>query len=377
MKNTHNLPEHSQAKVQLLGEYIKGYLAVITNTYVTNIKIYDLFCGEGIYDNNGEGSPIILLKAVKEVYNSLVNDNKIPPKMDCFFNDTNEQKIEKLKNYIDQENLYDEQFGILTFSSQTYDNCLGRLLELVENAKNDEKIFVFIDPYEYKHIKAEHIKKLIKNKKTEVLLWLPTQFMYRFEKKSTPPVLYDFFEEINMQISENEFGESNIWKFLKNLKNAFQNFLTDDFFVDNFSIKKAQNSIFCLYFFTPHIRGFEKMMDAKWKIDQENGRGWEYKSQQSLFFEHKTNELEIKLKNFLKSKTCFNGDIYEFTLREGYLPTHTTEIFEKLQENGILDVIITSTNKKARKKSFYVNYENYKVKNHITNRQKVFFNLKE
>ena len=52
------LLEHSQAKVRLLRTYLVNYLSVLTNaTSVKRIRIFDLFCGRGIYDNDGEGSP--------------------------------------------------------------------------------------------------------------------------------------------------------------------------------------------------------------------------------------------------------------------------------------------------------------------------------
>jgi three-Cys-motif partner protein len=62
-----NLFEHSEAKVNLLGEYLKAYLPIITNAgFTKQIHLYDLFCGEGLYENQGEGSPLILLKTVRD-----------------------------------------------------------------------------------------------------------------------------------------------------------------------------------------------------------------------------------------------------------------------------------------------------------------------
>jgi hypothetical protein len=64
-----NLLEHSAVKVRLLGEYLRCYLNVISNDgYTEKIKIYDLFCGEGIYKNQGEGSPLVILRAVKDLH---------------------------------------------------------------------------------------------------------------------------------------------------------------------------------------------------------------------------------------------------------------------------------------------------------------------
>lgn len=61
-----NLLNHSEAKVRLLGEYLKRYLNIICNDgFTKKIKIYDLFCGLGCCQNHGEGSPLVSTKSNK------------------------------------------------------------------------------------------------------------------------------------------------------------------------------------------------------------------------------------------------------------------------------------------------------------------------
>ncbi len=113
------------------------------------------------------------------------------------------------------------------------------------------------------------------------------------------------------------------------------------------------------------------MLEAKWEIDTEYGKGWDYAGNTpSLFHEYKTNPLESIMKDFLKAEKRYNGEIYEFTLRQGFLPKHTNEIFYNWQNNGDLEVLIAS-GEKARKKSFYIAYNYFKTDN-----KKVTFNLK-
>ena len=182
--------------------------------------------------------------------------------------------------------------------------------------------------------------------------------------------LLDFIEELT-QYKEWKPTDS-VWKFISQLKEGFQSYIGDNYFVDNFSIKKDENTVFCLFFFTTHIRGFEKMLEAKWEIDTENGRGWEFTGNTpSLFFEYKTNELEQKLKSFLQGKKCSNGEVYEFTLRQGYLPKHTNEIFEQWQTQNTLNVFLANGSK-ARKKSFYIKY----FQSTSSDNKKVYFELK-
>jgi len=353
-----NLLDHSEAKVKLLGEYINRYLNIICNDgFTEKINIYDLFCGDGVYENGGHGSPMVIMKAVKNVHYMNVAKSKKIPKVNSLFNDINPKKVDNTKNAIKDKSLYYPNFGKLEFRNDDYKKLLDEITSKL-NAIQNEKAFVFLDPYEYKHIRVSHIKKLMSNKKTEVLMWLPTQFMYRFESNGTPTALKDFIEEIVPY--ENWSQSTNVWTFVEELKNGFQNALTKEYFVDNFTIQKDKNTVFCLFFFTSHIKGFEKMLEAKWQIDTEQGKGWDYTGNQpSLFFAHKTNKLEERLKDYLSNAPRTNSQIYDFVLRCGYLPKHVGEVLSNWQNQGTLRVE-KPDGTPGRKKSFYINYGKYR-----------------
>ncbi|WP_394666548.1 three-Cys-motif partner protein TcmP [uncultured Chryseobacterium sp.] len=367
------LQDHSEAKVKLLGEYLKRFLNIISNDgYTEKINMYDLFCGPGLYSNGGYGSPLVTLHNVKNAYYNIINNkvNKVP-KIDCYFNDIDDNKVEYLKKIIKEKKLHYPNIGNLYFTSNDYRNEVIRLKETISKYKN-EKAFIFIDPCGYKELKADDIKELIgKNKKSEVLIWLPIQFMYRFSGEATPDVLKNFILNLNIK---NEVQKSeNVWDFIYALKKGFQNHLGDNYFVDNFSLKKEENTVFCLYFFTSHIKGYEKMLESKWEIDTEEGRGWNYKGNTpTLFFEQKTNKLEDLLMIFIKSGKRSNYDVYEFTLRAGFLTKHATEVLSNLQKTSKLDVFLFASNEKARKNSFYVKY--YRPNDNEKN--KVYFVIK-
>ncbi|MCB9502472.1 MAG: three-Cys-motif partner protein TcmP [Deferribacteres bacterium] len=364
-----NLLNHSEAKVRLLGEYLKRYLNIICNDkYTRKIKIFDLFCGEGLYENGGEGSPLVILREVKDIHFANVAKLKSFSQIDCHFNDIEGTKIEKIKRVVEEKSLYYKEFGEIVFSSNDYQIEINSLFELLPKLQN-EKAFIFIDPYEYKHIKASQIKRLMDTGITEVLLWLPTQFMYRFSFNGIPQALKDFIEELT-QYKEWNKAES-IWKFIDQLKIGFQNYMGMNYFVDTFTIQKDTNTVFCLFFFSSHIKGFEKMLEAKWEIDTEQGKGWNYTGNQpSLFHDTKTNPLEEKLRLFIKEKKRFNADVYEFTLRQSFLPKHTNEIFYNWQMMGILDVFL-SDGTKARKRAYYIDYKYFR-----DDPEKVYYKLR-
>jgi three-Cys-motif partner protein len=347
--------EHSEIKIKLLGEYIKKYLSIISNDRFTKkIKIYDLFCGEGIYENGGEGSPIIFLKAVKDLFftNKARNLPTLP--IDLHFNDLDTQKVEKLRDTISEKKLHYQDFGDLKFTSIDYEKAIPMLQERFSSSMS-EKGFIFIDPYGYGNIKASDIKNLLQSKKTEVLLFLPTQFMYRFDSNGTPQALKDFISEL---VDYEEWKKTkSIIEFIVQLTNNFRSFMGDEYFVDTFTIQKDLQTVYCLFFFSSHIKGFEKMLEAKWAIDEQEGRGWKFDESKmvNLFEMQKTNPLEDKLLKFMQQKVVNSAEIYEFTLRNGFLPKHTVSIFRNWQNTNKLYV-----DKASKKGAFYINYETYK-----------------
>jgi three-Cys-motif partner protein len=347
--------DHSKAKVELYGSYLAKYLNIIARDgYTKKIYIYDLFCGEGIYDNGGKGSPVIALETVQ---NNFGAKPYFCPNMKVLFNDLSTEKIEKLKT-ITQSLTIPEKCKV-DFSSQDYNIVLSQVVSELKKFTN-EKAVVFIDPYGYKEIKIENIKHILEGKKTEVLLFLPCQFMFRFANSAKDDStggkehLHKFIHEV--------FGEDvpdfkNSLDFIDGLKDGFKQYLKN-YYVDTFTLEREKGQFFALYFFTSHIKGFEKMLETKWELDESQGRGFHFEKSGTLFSSTETNDWEGKLREFISSGKKYNGDVYEFTLHSGFLPKHSNQILKSWQDDGSLNVI-ASEGEKARKGAFYLNYDSY------------------
>lgn len=356
-----NMMEHSQAKIELLSTYMDRFLNIMNqNSYIHDVYLYDLFCGEGIYSNGEKGSPIIFLEKIKNLHFS--NKAKSRPNVDfhCFFNDINDEKLDKLKSAIQDKNLHYEEMGSLHISNQDYRIELEKVVDKIEKLKGSEKAFIFIDPYGYKEIKADDIKRLITSKKSEALLFLPTQSMFRFEKKGTPESLQQFISDL---VPEDEWPKSETGlSFIETLLDKFREYLGAEYFVDSFIIARSTNQYFCLFFFTSHIKGFEKMLESKWKIDEEEGRGWKHRMRSDLFADQektaKIEKLKLSLSHFLEKERS-NGELYEFGLKQGFLPTHITSILKEFQKSGLIKVQLANGDT-ARRGAFYINYSNFK-----------------
>ena len=103
------------------------------------------------------------------------------------------------------------------------------------------------------------------------------------------------------------------------------------------------------------------MLEAKWKIDTEQGRGFSKRieNQGSFFNTLEISNYPFELVNYLKNNYKTNGEIYMFGLEKGYLPKHSIEILKPYRINNKL--IVKDLNGNVMPKNgYYLSYEHYK-----------------
>lgn len=371
MYDKSELRDHSKAKVKLLSTYLRNYLNVITNAPFTRVRIFDLFCGPGLYPGGGEGSPLAILHEVQSILTSRTLANKPVPQIDCYFSDEKTSDIQTLEAAIVENNLGPPPLaGTISCEQALYEDRIRKIIRDFPRPRG-ERTFLFLDPAGYKPIRATDIRTLLHHG-AEVLLFLPIQFMYRFESNGTPKALVDFISElVDFETWRPNIGPG---KFAEQLKQTFKDFLGANTYIASFSIEKDPNTQFCLYFFTSNLRGYEKMIEAKWSVDEKEGRGWTYKStspQASLLGPelYRTLPLEADLETFLKSGPKSNCEVYLFVLEKEFLPKYAGEVFRNWVDLGKLQVE-SVPGASVKKGAFYMDYDHYKRSN-----KKVIFKL--
>lgn len=337
--------EHSAKKVELLRHYLTAYLAVLgSDPYTPAIACHDLFCGEGVYPNGGKGSPIVFSECLKE------SASRNPGKsFSLHFNDCDPAKVANVGNAIAGLGALPSNF-VTTASNQHFDDVI-QSTKVALGKMGRSKAFLFIDPYGYKEIKPQLVRELVQCGRSEVLLFLPTQQMFRFSKKGTPEALSDFLEGIR-QGREFPSG-ATISAYIAYIVEGFRRLMPDTF-VDSFTIQKDPQTAFCLFFFTSNHKGAEKMLEAKWKLDEQQGRGWSFTDsgyEGSLFAEPHINPLERILEKMLKKAPQSNAAIYDMTIRSGFLPKHANQVLSAMQKHGRLKIPDG-----IRQGAFYINY---------------------
>jgi three-Cys-motif partner protein len=92
---------HSEAKVEFFKKYLQRYLRILyLAPSISEINIFDAFCGTGIYDNGKKGSPIVAFESIAEVRSEYDFDKTIS----LIVNDSAPEKIDMVREHIDERN---------------------------------------------------------------------------------------------------------------------------------------------------------------------------------------------------------------------------------------------------------------------------------
>lgn len=328
---------HSEAKIRLYGDYLSVYLNILHRTsFVKTIFLFDLFCGEGLYQNDAKGSPIIALECIK---NHFFTNKRNVTDMTVWFNDNGRSEIDPSVDKVDRvQSKCDEIFRPpnvkVEYYKENYDAVRDRAVDLVSRTDDSRGLF-FLDPYGYKDISLNDIRKMLAGGKTEVLLWLPIAQMYRFYGPAQRAVfpssmhLRDFLSDLFGQ-RPLEFG--SIYEFIHELKTRFRDSLGGlNMLVDTFTFQRDPTNVYSLFFFTPNVRGFEKMLEVKWREDPTGGKGHSAQQHEALFTPMELAGYDQELLAYLRGAPHrTNCDLYQFGLEHGFLPKHTKAVLDRL-----------------------------------------------
>ncbi|MDQ8192719.1 three-Cys-motif partner protein TcmP [Roseibacillus persicicus] len=194
-ESQNNLLPHSEAKVELLKRYLEAYLGVIShNQFTEEININDLLCGQGLFPGQKQGSPVMIGRLIEAHLEKFPNSPRI--KFRFRFNDLNKKKVEGVTELLlPIEKKHSGKLELLP-STKPAEEVIKEVTIDQEFGKK-RMFFNFIDPYGYADIRFQSILQLLENRNSEVLLFQPTSFLFRFSEKGTPLALAHFLEYLN------------------------------------------------------------------------------------------------------------------------------------------------------------------------------------
>lgn len=366
---------HSEAKVQFFKTYLERYLRILyLAPNIEEINIFDVFCGTGIYDNEKKGSPIVAFDSIKH----LREEHGYSKRINLTVNDSEGSKVASVQTYIDTNNNGDCN---VNYNVESADVMFSKILDAIAHQNLNSRNLIFIDPYGYKEIKKSTLADLLRNDRTEIILFLPISPMQRFtahavesDEKPYEPLrefVRSFFDP-DHPIRKQTVSAT---KYIGYLKDAlrFSNYYTTSYYIE-----RDESNYYALFFISPHIYGFEKILEVKWQLDEEGGRGFRRAKPPGLFDDQAKEinridnyaKLEEILNDYLKSPKN-NREVYEIILRNEFLPKHAVEVFREWQQEPNFEVVDFRTGEKVRKGTFHLNWESYRDAN-----PKVRFTLK-
>ncbi|MFA5649333.1 MAG: three-Cys-motif partner protein TcmP [Bacteroidales bacterium] len=363
---------HSVAKLEYYQSYLKRYLPVLRLAEFTDcINIFDVFCGTGIYKDGTKGSPILAYEAIKESYYTH-QTKKLTP-VGLYVNDLVKEKIDGVENFL--QSVSADKYCNLGFYNKNAETFLSQITTFVNKESTKVRNLVLIDPYGYKGICRKQISNLLKKKNTEVILFLPVSQIYRFtgkivsdedyEIKALKDFIDSFFPSQNHPVRNNKVA--NELEFIDHIKEALS--FDSKFYSASYYLQRDDKKhYYAMFFISPSIYGLQKTLEVKWSLNEETGEGFEQPKAVGLFDDQFKAEKKAEIYNGLKNKLIEyisnnneinNNQLYEFTLKNMFLPKHTNEVLRELQNNNKIEVLDVNSNKKARKNSFYQDYSKY------------------
>ena len=364
---------HSKAKVEFYKTYLERYVAILCQSqYIRHIRLYDVFCGMGVYEDGGKGSPVVAYDTIKGIYEAhhIVNNTDIT----LTVNDISPERIAKVNDYIAS---HKHSYCTVRSFNLDINQLFEKIVPEINATPSDTRNLVFIDPYGYKEIKKELLLGLMKNGYTEVILFLPISHMQRFTHAAIQDedsisqyeplrnFVYSFFPDENHPIRQNTVKAKD---YIQYIADALK--FGNQYFATSYYIERDNANYFALFFMSSNIFGFEKILETKWKLDEEHGGGFKLpESTNNLFAEEfaleAKNENARKLKGILEAalkRPLTNKDVYELVVRNEFLPKHANEVLKEIQNtNHKFKVIEYSTGKRARKNAFYLQHNSQPI----------------
>lgn len=359
---------HSEAKVAFYRAYLTRFLSVMSVAKPCKmVNIFDVFCGRGVYEDGGLGSPIQAMETIKRVRQDHPSDTII----NLYLNDKETKNVVGVQEYIQSH--FNDELCQVRYNHNLAEDMLEALPNFINKTDWTTHNLVFIDPYGYKQIHKQTLYNLLENGRTEILLFLPISFMHRFthyaftkdDEKAKPlkDFIREFFDE-NSQICNEESMDVRLY--INLLSKAFS--FEKKFLTSYYLIQRDCKNYFALFFMTSNLLGLERAVDSMWELDSMNGHGFYLETDMNMprlfdddiFIENRHKEhieaLKLIILNALQKREQTNSDIYLLSLTSGYRPSLAKEVLDELESNNQINIYMIDGSKR-RKGAYYLNYK--------------------
>lgn len=347
-KDLHENPfdETTIAKLEIFEDYAQAWIPTFVMSGAETICIFDFFSGTG-YDKNGiEGSPIRILKKIKEQI-GYIFQKKISIKV--YFNEWEPNKKDQLKfqllskaceEYLEQNK--DVKRAIeLKLCNENFEDLFVKLLSEIKQHPS----LVYLDQNGIKFLSEKYFLELEKTRQTDFLYFLSASYFWRFGDSKEFKVHLDI-DMVEAKKDPYKFIHRNI---LEQLRKKLP--INTKLKLYPFSLRKGAN-IHGIIFGATHPRAVDKFLSIAWKRNEINGEANfdidddKSKNQISLFEERKLTKIEEFESNIrdkvLSGQIKDNFAMLEYVYNEGHIPSHAAEYLRNMKRIKEIDYEGTS-----------------------------------
>lgn len=331
----HTFTEETITKLEVFEKYLAAWLPVfIHHPRFSNVTICDFFAGEGEDKHGMPGSPLRILKILKEFQHSIVRQNL---KVSVILNEYKKRKFNQLCNIIKQAN---NDLPVLKehLSIEFFNLDFKQLFNQKKREFRDSANLMFLDQNGIKQVNEEVFLELETFSTTDFMFFISSSYFKRFGRD---------FKKLFPNLDFKKIKNSNYSEIHRVILDEYKKMLPDNSKTKlyPFSIKKGAN-IYGLIFGAKHPLAADKFLHIVWDKNQINGEANfdlddEWKKQQTDLFEGKRltkiEEFQSKVEQLiLSSNKITNKDIYDFTIENGHIPKHSIEVVKRLKKEKFI-----------------------------------------
>jgi three-Cys-motif partner protein len=263
---TWDISPHTAAKHLILKKYVQAWAPILAQGTAHKRLVYiDGFAGPGEYKGGEDGSPVLVLKALKE---HQLNKSFGGTEFVNIFIEKDERRTKNLEQVIKERVEPLPNWIKYSIEHTEFNKEMQKILNHLETeGKNLAPCFCFVDPFGWSDIDYEVLASIMKYKKAELLITFMSGYLERFvwDPLHINSIKKLYSEEQIEAIKDSRNDESLVTRyFLENLKNKIvSNGGNEDLFSLAFSAYNANNRLeYYLIYLTKNCKGFEVMKNA-------------------------------------------------------------------------------------------------------------------
>jgi three-Cys-motif partner protein len=318
-------PAHTKAKHDILVKYLQAWFAIMGGSrYDQKVGVFDGFAGPGLYDDGEPGSPVLVVDALLgHDYFSRWTDTEFI----FLFNEVDPDRYASLEKVVE---------GLTTRWSPWPKNVKVRsenrafselAEEMLAGVKGLIPLFAFIDPFGYRDIPMDLIRRMLQYDKAELFIYFDFNSVNRFAGKG---VVDHRFEEL--------FGCDDFYDapasgparkaFLHDLYERQLRTECSMAYVRSFEMVNESGHVGNhLFFCTRDLQAFDRMKAAMWKLAPAGDYRFEDQlaGQEVLFGDElDTGPLQDDVANHFAGRTVSIQEVLSYVIAE--TPYHSGQV---------------------------------------------------